>query len=149
MWRRDRVAVSWLWMVLLAAAVSGCAALGTGVDRTFLQKLDGLKSYQLGFIDQFTAGAGKQWDRTQVDSACAQGDGMFQEATAYAEGKGGDRKAAVTLLYDVFKRSCDVLSRGSLFTPVASAELKEEINSSYADAIRGECSRAPGSPATC
>jgi hypothetical protein len=135
-------------MVLLAAVLSGCAGLG-GVDRTFLQKLDGLKTYQMSFVDQFTAGAGKQWDQAQVDSACTKGNGMFQEVAAYAEGKGGNRKAAVDLIHDVFKRSCDVLSRGSLFTPAAGAELKEEIDSSYADAIRGECSRAPGSPATC
>lgn len=149
MWRRDRVVVGWLWLVLLAAVASGCALLTSGVDRTFLQKLDGLKTYQMNFIDEFTAGPGKQWDQAKLEGACVQGNGLFQEAAAYAEGKGGDRKAAVDLLHDVFKKSCETLGKGSLLSPAASAQLKEEVQSSYADAIAGECSHASGSPATC
>jgi hypothetical protein len=148
MWRRDRVVVGWLWLVLLAALVSGCATLA-GVDRTFLQKLDGLKTYQMSFIDEFTAGPGKQWDQAKLQGACEQGNSLFQEAAAYAEGKGGDRKAQVDLLHDVFKKNCEILGRGSLLSPAASAQLKEEVQSNFADAIAGECSHASGSPATC
>lgn len=154
MWRRDRVVVvSWLWCAMLVALVSGCAeltsAFTSGVDRTFLQKVKDLKAYQLKVIDDFTAGPGKQWDQAKVDSACTQGNTMFQEAAAYAEGKGSDRKAAVDLLHDVFKKNCEFLGRGTLLSAAASTELKQEVESNYANAIAGECSRASGSPTTC
>jgi hypothetical protein len=123
--------------------------LTSGVDRTFLEKLDGLKAYHMNFIDEFTAGPGKQWDQARLQSACARGDGMFQEAAAYAEGKGGDRKAAVDLLHGVFKNNCEILGRGALLGSTASEQLKEEIEGNYADARAGECARASGSPATC
>lgn len=149
MWRRGRVVVGWLWLALLGLVVGGCASLTSGVDRSFLEKLDGLKAYQMNFIDEFTAGPGKQWDQARVQSASAQGNGMFQEAAAYADGKGGDRKAAVDLLHDVFKKNCEFLGGGALLSSAASEQLEEEVESNYADARAGECARASGSPATC
>lgn len=148
MWRKDRVVVGWFWLALLGLLAGGCATLTSGVDRTFLAKLDGLKAYHMSFIDEFTAGPGKQWDQARVQGACSQGNGMFQEAAAYAEGKGGDRKAAIDLLHDVFKNNCEVLGRGTLLSGAASQQLKEEVEGNYADARAGECSRA-GLPATC
>jgi hypothetical protein len=134
-------------VVLAAVALNGCALFVSSYDATNFEKLTSLKAYHLKFIDDFTEGQGKSFDRSALDKAADVGELKFREAEEYAQGRHDQTRVnGIQNLHGRFTAHCNALKRShSLFHEEFSKELRAEIGENYDEAIKGEKVR-PGAP---
>jgi hypothetical protein len=130
----------------------GCGAFVSPFDETSYEHLTSLKAFHLKFIDDFTAQEGKQWDNERFEERQDEGELKFREALNYESHKkkrDRNRETAIEILYEQFKADCDLLKTRAdtgdyFFGEAYAAELKEELQENYGQAIRGEVIRRGG-----
>jgi hypothetical protein len=125
----------------------GCLHFVSHYDSVSYEHLTSLKAFHIKFIDDFTRGEGRTWDRGLFERKRDEGELRFREALEYEKGKSTrdeTREEAFTILYDEFKDNCDMLEdMGDLYSEAFAAELKGELETNYGLAIRGEKIRIP------
>ena len=126
-------------LLLLCSALflSGC---GTTKDAMARDDISTLKASHLGFIDQFTEGAGKTWNDAKLTSATAAMEKQFTDAEQYAATKKDARRTkALSILHSQFKKNAAALARKkAFFRPNFASEMKAQVSQNYDLALKGE-----------
>jgi hypothetical protein len=128
--------------------LSGCTTISeffAPPDTVSRQNITELRAAHLAFIDEFTGGGGKTWDDARLSARTSAVEDQFTEAKQYESNKRKDaaRERAIANLHQQFKSHASFLERRKAFyRPNFARELKTQVESNYAEALRGEDARA-------
>lgn len=134
-------------VIASALLLAGCIHFVSHYDSVSYEHFTSLKAFHLKFVDDFTEGTGKQWDKSAFERKRDEGDLKFREALEYEKGKSKrdkNREEAFTILYEEFTDNCALLEdKQGFYGEVFAEELKKELEINYGLAIRGEEVRPP------
>jgi hypothetical protein len=117
---------------LVILALASCATVyKSGSDVSF----EGLRSFELGFVDEFAVPK-KKFDAAAFDAKVAEGNAKFQDAMTNEKFKA--RKPVLQDLSNQFKAEAAHLRKkasAGKVTPALATEMKRDINDNYNNAI--------------
>jgi hypothetical protein len=135
--------------IVISFVITGCSLFTSHYDATRHENFTKLKAFHVKFIEDYTEGSEKEWNKQAILEICDQGDLKFKEALVYAASKDTKDNTganAVRYLRDQFKENCSsLLKRKVLFSKGFSSELLNELELQYDYAIAGELRRV-GAP---
>jgi len=143
--RTARIMLGPMLALLLAAGLSGCAALSP-YSATSYQQLTQLKAFHLMFIDEFTSETPQLLDQAKLAAESGAGELKFREAEEYSVGlKDTSRTYNIQVLHRMFENNLAWLQEGNSFSKTNAGEQKTVLQSAYDQAIRGETVRTGAS----
>ena len=133
-------------VLLIHAAIAlsfiGCVSK---FDETSHESFKDLKTFHLGFIDEFTEGEGKSWDAEAFSQQVQTGMEKFNTALAYEMSKkkpDPTRTKAFNILMDQFKSDSEFIkNKDALLKKYFSGQLRTQVEENYDLALKGELSR--------